>query len=164
MLGHSTGGGAAVLAAAKDDQIKAVVTVTAAETSPSAIEAAGRVEVPSLHLIGVEGRHGRVRRREDRPVLHRAGTAADGQGQPAISGWPRASRFVNGIIGADSDKRVQQVTRMLASAFFIRHLTDADQLADELENKVKGTTVEDLRGSGPAPLPTAGDLAAAAAL
>ena len=52
VLGHSTGGGAAVLAAAKDDQIKAVVTVTAAETKPSAIEAAGRVEVPSLHLIG----------------------------------------------------------------------------------------------------------------
>ena len=33
---------------------------------------------------------------------------------------------------------------MLASAFFIRHLTDADQLADEMEDKVKGTTVEDL--------------------
>ena len=52
VLGHSTGGGAAMLAAAKDDQIRAVVTVTAAETRPSAIEAAGRVEVPSLHLIG----------------------------------------------------------------------------------------------------------------
>ena len=43
VIGHSTGGGAAALAAAKDDQIKAVVTVTAAETKPSAIEAAGRL-------------------------------------------------------------------------------------------------------------------------
>ena len=33
---------------------------------------------------------------------------------------------------------------MLASAFFIRYLTDAEQLADELEDKVKGTTLEDL--------------------
>ena len=34
---------------------------------------------------------------------------------------------------------MQQVTRILASAFFIRHLTDAPQLADELESKVGGT-------------------------
>ena len=59
-------------------------------------------------------------------------------------GLAEGKSFVNGIIGADSDKRVQQATRMLASAFFIRHLTDADQLADELENKVRGTSVEDL--------------------
>ena len=80
VLGHSTGGGAAVLAAAKDDQIRAVVTVTAAETKPSAVEAAGRVEAPSLHLIGAEGRLGRIGRREDRPILGRARAAAQGQG------------------------------------------------------------------------------------
>jgi len=34
-----------MLAAAKDDAIKAVVTVTAAETRPSAIQAAGRVSL-----------------------------------------------------------------------------------------------------------------------
>ena len=39
---------------------------------------------------------------------------------------------------------MMQVTRMLASAFFIRHLTNAEQLADELENKVKGTKPEKL--------------------
>ena len=54
VLGHSIGGGAAMLAAAKDDQIRAVVTVTAAETKPSAVEAAGQVYVPSLHLIGAK--------------------------------------------------------------------------------------------------------------
>src|SRR6476469_1113565 len=52
VLGHSIGGGAAVLAAAADDGIKAVVTVTAAETKPSAVQAAGKVYVPSLHLVG----------------------------------------------------------------------------------------------------------------
>ena len=79
-------------------------------------------------------------------------------------GLAEGKSFVNGILGADSDKRVQQVTRMLASAFFIRHLTDADQLADELEDKVKGTTVEDLEDPDLHSPPTAADLAAAAAL
>ena len=59
-------------------------------------------------------------------------------------GLAEGKSFINSILGADSDKRVQQATRTLASAFFIRHLTDADQLADELEDKVKGTTVEPL--------------------
>ena len=59
-------------------------------------------------------------------------------------GLAEGKSFINGILGADSDKRVQQATRMLASAFFIRHLTDADQLADELEDKVRGTSVEPL--------------------
>jgi len=47
-------------------------------------------------------------------------------------------------LGADWDKRVRQATRTLASAFFIRHLTDVDQLADELEDMVKGASVEPL--------------------
>ena len=65
-------------------------------------------------------------------------------------GLAEGKSFVNGILGADSDKRVQQATRTLASAFFIRHLTDADQLADELEDKVKGTIRRAAGGSGPA--------------
>ena len=149
--------------AAKDDQIKAVVTVTAAETRPSAIEAAGKVEVPSLHLIGSK---------DDMAESDGARSPASctGPAQLRMVKGSRASRsvrgqaFVNNIIGADSDKRVQQATRMLASAFFIRYLTDADQLADELENKIKGTTVEDLEDPDLHHLPTAGDLAAAAAL
>ena len=80
VIGHSTGGGAAVLAAARDDQIKAVVTVTAAETKPSAVEAAGTGRGAQPAPDRVEGRLGRIRRREDRAVLGRARAAADGQG------------------------------------------------------------------------------------
>jgi len=141
VIGHSIGGGAAVLAAAKDDQIKAVVTVTAAETKPSAIEAAGRVEAPSLHLIGskddwAESDGAKIARSWGGPSQLRM---VKGAGHLGLA---EGKSFVNGILGADSDKRVQQATRTLASAFFIRHLTDADQLADELEDKVRGTSVE----------------------
>jgi len=161
VLGHSIGGGAAILAAAKDDGIKAVVTVTAAETRPSAIEAAGKVNVPSLHLIGskddmAESDGAQIARNCSGPAQLRM---VKGSGH---FGLTEGKSFLNGIIGADSDKRVQQVTRMLASAFFIRHLTDAVQLADELEDKVKGTTVEDLEDPDLHTLPNPADLAATA--
>ena len=161
VLGHSTGGGAAMLAAAKDEAIKAVVTVTAAETRPSAIQAAGRVYVPSLHLIGskddmAESDGAKIARSCTGPAQLRM---VKGTGHLGLS---EGKSFVNGIIGADSDKRVQQVTRMLASAFFIRHLTGADQLADEMENKVKGTTLEDLQDPDLDSTVSAGDIAATA--
>ncbi len=49
--GHSMGGGAAVLAAAMDPSIRTVATLSAADTRPSAVEAARSVEAPML-LVG----------------------------------------------------------------------------------------------------------------
>jgi hypothetical protein len=75
---------------------------------------------------------------------------------------PRAGRSSTASWGRDSDKRVQQATRTLASAFFIRHLTDADELADELEDKVKGTSFEPLEDPDLHSTVGAADLAATA--
>jgi hypothetical protein len=105
--------------------------------------AAGRVKAPSLHLIGskddwAESDGAKIARSWGGPSQLRM---VKGTGHRGLA---EGKSFVNGILGADSDKRVQQATRTLASAFFIRHLTDADQLADELEDKVKGASVEPL--------------------
>jgi dienelactone hydrolase len=54
VVGHSMGGGAAVLAAAGDPTIRAVATLAAAETDPSAIEAASRLAVPSLFVAAAD--------------------------------------------------------------------------------------------------------------
>jgi pimeloyl-ACP methyl ester carboxylesterase len=163
VLGHSTGGGAAVLAAAKDEQIRAVVTVTAAETKPSAIEAAGRVEAPGLHLIGAkddwaESDGARIARSWGGPAQLRR---VKGSGHLGLA---EGSNFVNNILGADSDRKVQHATRILASAFFVRHLTDAPQLADQMERKVGGTKVLDPQDPDLTPPLEAGDLGAAALL
>ena len=99
---------------------------------------------------------------EEAFALHKLWEAANAEAFVAEVGPQVRGVLTNGIIGADSDKRVQQVTRMLASAFFIRHLTDATQLADELEDKVKGTTVEDLEDPDLHPLPNPADMAATA--
>ncbi|MGC9361757.1 MAG: hypothetical protein ACP5F3_02405 [Candidatus Syntrophosphaera sp.] len=53
LMGHSMGGGASVLAASSN-AADALVTLAAAETSPSAISAAVQVAIPSLTLSGAE--------------------------------------------------------------------------------------------------------------
>jgi len=52
VMGHSMGGGAAFLAAQQSASIKAIATLAAAETSPSAINAAASLSIPSLLLAG----------------------------------------------------------------------------------------------------------------
>ncbi len=143
VLGHSIGGGAAVLAAAGNSSIRAVVTVTAAATRPSAVEAATRTHVPGLHLVGDED------------------TIAEGDGRSIAAAWAgpvqlrtvkdashlgltEGSHWSSKVTGSGDEKRLQQVTRMLATAFLLRHLTGAEQLADELDGKIKGTTIDDL--------------------
>ena len=123
--------------------------------------AAGRVEAPSLHLIGSK---------DDWAESDGAKIARSWGGRRSC-GWsrapgtwasPRASRSSTASWGRTRTKRVQQATRTLASAFFIRHLTDADQLADELEDKVKGTSVEPLEDPDLHSTVDAADLAATA--
>lgn len=52
VIGHSMGGGAAVLAASEYSEINTLVTLAAAETDPSAITAASSVNIPSLTFAG----------------------------------------------------------------------------------------------------------------
>ena len=147
VLGHSVGGGAAVLAAADDPAIGAVVTVTAAATTPSAVEAATRVRVPGLHLVGSDD--------------EMAGEGVDSAGAAIAAAWagdaqlrtikgvghyglPEGKHWSTALMGSSGVKKAQQVTRALASAWFLRHLAGQEQLADDLEGKFSGTTVEDL--------------------
>lgn len=52
VMGHSMGGGAAFLAAEFSPGVKTLATLSAAETSPSAIAAAGSIGIPSLVFAG----------------------------------------------------------------------------------------------------------------
>ncbi len=52
VMGHSMGGGASVLAAALDTTITALANMAAAETNPSAIQAASNVGQPALVISG----------------------------------------------------------------------------------------------------------------
>src|ERR687889_1010823 len=50
LAGHGIGGGAALLAAADVSRLAAVVTLALTQTRPSALDAAQRVTVPTLHV------------------------------------------------------------------------------------------------------------------
>lgn len=52
MIGHSMGGGAAILAAAVESRIKVLATLSAADTRPSSLAVAPSVIVPSLFIVG----------------------------------------------------------------------------------------------------------------
>lgn len=52
IMGHSMGGGSTVLAASGQSNIETIVCLAPAETTPSAITAAGSVTVPSLVMSG----------------------------------------------------------------------------------------------------------------
>ena len=52
VMGHSMGGGSAFLAAQLNPTIKALATLAPAETSPSAIQAAIQISIPSLIFAG----------------------------------------------------------------------------------------------------------------
>lgn len=52
IMGHSMGGGATILAAANNPNIKAIVGLAPAETNPSAIAAAPNVSVPAMIFSG----------------------------------------------------------------------------------------------------------------
>ncbi|HEU5144771.1 MAG TPA: alpha/beta hydrolase, partial [Dermatophilaceae bacterium] len=56
VAGHSMGGGAALLAAARHPQIETVVTFAAAETRPSAIDAVRTLPVDVLFVVGSRDR------------------------------------------------------------------------------------------------------------
>lgn len=56
VAGHSMGGGAALLAAARDPSIDAVATFAAAQTRPSATAAAAEIGVPALFVVGDQDR------------------------------------------------------------------------------------------------------------
>lgn len=52
LMGHSMGGGAALLGAANNTNITCTVTFAAAETNPSAVSAAANIKVPTLIVAG----------------------------------------------------------------------------------------------------------------
>lgn len=120
--GHSMGGGASILAAAADSRIKAVANLAAAETNPSAIQAAANVAVPhslisgSADTITPLSNHG-LR-------MYNAGYAP--KLLPVIQGgWHCGFQDVS-VFGCDSGSLPRatqlQLTRRLLTAFFELYL------------------------------------------
>jgi dienelactone hydrolase len=122
LSGHSMGGGASVLAAARDGRVRAVANLAAAETNPSAIDAMGRVRVPVSLLSGSEdsitppGQH--------QEPMYGAGSAP--RQLPSLLGGSHCGFLDSNVIFCDSGSlpRAEQLalTRRLLTEFFALHL------------------------------------------
>lgn len=142
LAGHSIGGGAAILTAADGEKppTKAVATIAAAQTMPSATAAARHITAPGLHLTadpdlvapspGNAGAvasewAGPVQLREISKSSHLAVTEGRHWSQLLLHGKPH--------------RRTQRIVRALLTAFFLAELTGQDSYHKLLSAKIKNT-------------------------
>lgn len=143
VAGHAMGGGCAVLAAADDPRVRGVATVAPAETMPSAFEAAGRVNVPGMHLaagndlLAPPTAHAQpLARAWEGPVQLRTLRKATHLGCTEGRHWTEL------VLHGKAEYRTHRLTKAMFTAFFLRVLT-GDKRGDTLLNQdVKGASIE----------------------
>ncbi|MBV9843510.1 MAG: alpha/beta hydrolase [Kutzneria sp.] len=148
--GHATGGGCAVLAAAEDTRVRAVFTLAAAETSPSALSAASACTMPALHLAAGEdlvappvGHCEAIARAWAGPVQLRTVTAASHLG--FTEGWHWSQLLVHG----KAESRTQVITKAVITAFLLRVLTKERRYVSLLDGDLRRAAISYQRGSRP---------------
>ncbi|SER78524.1 dienelactone hydrolase family protein [Actinokineospora terrae] len=138
LAGHSTGAGAAVLAAADDDRVKAVATLAPAQTKPFATDAAQRCSMPSLHVVGGNDLVAP-------PRSHGELIAQAWGGPTQLRELPKASHlgFAEGrhwsglLVHGKAEHATHRVSRALLTAFFLVHLAGDQTYLPLLSEPVK---------------------------
>jgi dienelactone hydrolase len=150
LAGHSTGGGAAVLAAADDERVKAVATVAPAEVRPSALDAARRCAMPGLHLIGgrdliapAAGHGTAIAEAWAGPVTLRSLPKATHLGVTEGRHW---SQF---LLDGKPERSTQRAVKALLTAFFLVHLAGERKYAPLLDNSVRHCPITMRRDATP---------------
>lgn len=142
LIGHGIGGGAALMAAAGHPRVGAVVTITAAQTSPSALDASRQVLVPALHIAA--GKDGVT------PAAGHAEPIADAAGGPVwLRTLPKASHtgFLDDshwsdlLLAGRPDAKTRRLARALVTAFLLHHLCGEERVGLLVDGKVPGTAL-----------------------
>jgi pimeloyl-ACP methyl ester carboxylesterase len=151
VAGHGIGGGAAVLAAAAAaPPVQAVVTVSAARVTPSAVHAARTVMAPGLHLVGTGDKL--TAEESDGQAIARAWAGPvqlrrlKGAGHLAVTEGLHWTSF---FLGEAGDQGTQRAVRELMTAFLLLHVAGQSQLAESMDGKVAGTRPVELKPKRP---------------
>lgn len=144
LAGHGIGGGAAIVAASGLDRLAAVVTLAAAQTRPSAVDAARTITVPALHLAA-------GRDMVAPPAGHAEPIAEAWAGPSVLRTLPKAEHtaFLEGrhwtdmLLPGSPDAKVRRLTRGLVTAFLLHHLAEEDRVDVLVDGKVPGTVLVD---------------------
>ncbi len=152
VAGHSTGGGSAVLAAAQsaareDDspkpKVRAVATITAAQTLPPATEAAQLITVPGLHLAAAEDLVAPAVAHAEAITNAWAGPVQlRTLGKSSHLGVTEGRHWSQLLLHGKPHRGTQQLTRALFTAFFLTHLTGTDRYVPLLDADVKRAPIE----------------------
>lgn len=150
--GHSMGGGAAVLAAAMDPSVRTAATLAAADTRPSAIEAAAAVDVPLLLIAASEDRITPVHRHQ-RPMFEAAGGLAqlrviEGGGHCGFLDQAGVIDLVCGRPSLDAETQRDVARAALAAWIRAEAMDDAAAATAAWEPDPGGATSVEVRGSG----------------
>jgi dienelactone hydrolase len=137
LAGHAMGGGCAILAAAEDERVRAVVTLAATETLPSALDAAQRIKVPGLHIAGGKDLLA--------PALSNATPISAAWAGPVLLktirkanhlGFTEGRHWSQLLLHGKPQFDTQRWARALTTAFLLRTLVDDDRgqalLSEEL--------------------------------
>ncbi|KAA5833477.1 dienelactone hydrolase family protein [Saccharopolyspora hirsuta] len=149
VAGHAMGGGCAVLAAAEDERIRAVATLAAAETRPSALEAAARVKVPGLHIAaGNDLLTPAVANAE--PIARAWGGAVQLRTVPKAShlGFTEGRHWTQLVLHGKSEYATQRATKALLTAYFLSTLTGDRRGEALLTTDIKGTQIDQTHTRG----------------
>jgi dienelactone hydrolase len=139
LAGHGIGGGVALLAAADTPRLAAVVTLAVAQTRPSAIDAARRITVPTLHLAAgrdtvapVGGHAEPITAAAGGPVWLRLLRKAD------HTGFLDGKHWSDLLLTGGPSAKTRRLSRALVTAFLLHHLADEDRGDVLVDGKVKG--------------------------
>ena len=148
LVGHGTGGGAAVLAAARRERLGALVTLAASEVKPSAIEAAAAVTVPTLHLAAavdslapMEGHAQRIA-----AAQHEAGTDVTLREieKAGHLGFCEGRHWTSFLLQNRPQHRTRKIARALVTAFLMQELQNEKRVSSLTSGNVPGAPVVDL--------------------
>jgi pimeloyl-ACP methyl ester carboxylesterase len=144
VAGHGTGGGVAVLAAAKSpDRVRSVVTLAVAEVLPSALDKAHRCGMPALHIAAGrdriapwEGHAEPIARAWAGPVALRVVNKA------SHLGFTEGAHWTTPLMDGRPERRTQRSAKVLTTAFLLRTL-NGDRVHDELlDSDVRGCPID----------------------
>jgi dienelactone hydrolase len=143
LAGHSTGGGAAILAAAEDPRVRAVATVAVAEVRPTAVSAAAHCGMPGLHLAGgrdliapAAGHAEAIAQAWGGPVTLRSVAKATHLGFTEGRHWSQL------LLDGKPERSTHRVTNALLTAFFLVHLAGVERYRPLLAESVKRCPVD----------------------
>ncbi len=143
LAGHSTGGGAAILAAAEDPRVRAVATVAVAEVQPTAVSAAARCAMPGLHVAGgrdliapAAGHAEAVARAWGGPVSLRSVAKATHLGFTEGRHWSQL------LLDGKPERRTHRIASALLAAFFLVHLAGAQRYRPLLDENIKRCPID----------------------